>query len=303
MIAADLGLSHSGRAAQRVERCAALPRRPVRRTAVAARQIPSQDLLRQLLRYEPETGKLFWLPRAPHHFPNSRPTRLAAHCENWNYLHAGKEALCQRCRAGYLRGNLLGITQKAHRVIYVWMTGQEPVEIDHINGVRDDNRWSNLRNVTTAEQSKNRAKSSLNASGCTGVRKENGCNSWRVQIGKRYIGMYPTFEAAVSARLKAEAEQGYDPQHGKRSITAPLPQCEERVVSYFQIDKGLPIPELRYGRPWNRYPFSQMEVGDSFFCFGSTSSVQAAANGYGKRNGCKFTARYVEGGTRVWRVA
>jgi len=74
----------------------------------------------------------------------------------------------------------------------------------------------------------------------------------------------------------------------------------------FVIEKGIPIPERRRGNlggASNRYPFGQMEVGDSFFCPGASSSVEAAANLYGKRSDRKFSARYVEGGTRIWRTA
>lgn len=39
----------------------------------------------------------------------------------------------------------------AHRAAWVYMTGKQPDEIDHLNGIKHDNRWSNLANVTHSQ--------------------------------------------------------------------------------------------------------------------------------------------------------
>jgi hypothetical protein len=44
----------------------------------------------------------------------------------------------------------------AHRVAWVLMTGDQPIYIDHINGLPHDNRWKNLRSVNVSENIKNR---------------------------------------------------------------------------------------------------------------------------------------------------
>lgn len=68
-----------------------------------------------------------------------------------------------------------------------------------------------------------------------------------------------------------------------------------------KIDKGIPLPP-RGGR--QRYPWQEMEVGDSFFVEGaSVRSLSAAAAQVGRRSGRKFSLRTVEGGVRCWRVA
>jgi hypothetical protein len=69
------------------------------------------------------------------------------------------------------------------------------------------------------------------------------------------------------------------------------------------IDKGIPMPPRRHGGRHIRYPFAEMEVGDSFFHAGSASSVEAAASSYARHSGKRFSARYVAGGVRIWRIA
>lgn len=50
-----------------------------------------------------------------------------------------------------------GYHYKASRLAWLYMTGEWPkYEMDHINHVKDDNRWVNLRDVTPAENCANR---------------------------------------------------------------------------------------------------------------------------------------------------
>jgi len=69
-----------------------------------------------------------------------------------------------------------------------------------------------------------------------------------------------------------------------------------------EIEKGIPIPNDGRGRP-SRYPWTTMDVGDSFFIPGKTAhDFSGIASGAGFRTGRKFTTRTVEGGVRVWRI-
>lgn len=71
-----------------------------------------------------------------------------------------------------------------------------------------------------------------------------------------------------------------------------------------KIDKDIPPPPL--GRaPATRYPFADLEVGDSFFIPGATPQSISGSTSWArnKLTPRKFTVRTVEGGTRVWRVA
>lgn len=69
-----------------------------------------------------------------------------------------------------------------------------------------------------------------------------------------------------------------------------------------KIEKKIPIPSGR--GPYGKYPWSQMEIGDSFLIPGKkVSLVSSTMASAGRRLNKKFTARTVEGGVRVWRIA
>ncbi len=72
----------------------------------------------------------------------------------------------------------------------------------------------------------------------------------------------------------------------------------------FDLEKNLPAPEYtgRGARP--KYPFSKMEVGDSFFAPGMTSNgLSNATQWHAKKTGKKFTCATEADGARCWRVA
>ena len=119
-------------------------------------EVVDPSILGSLLRYEPETGKLFWLPRPVEMFAEGGHS-VEHNCRKWNARYANQEALFALHDRGYLTGTLLGQKCFAHRVIWALQTGKWPdAEIDHINGKRSDNRWINLREATSAENKRNR---------------------------------------------------------------------------------------------------------------------------------------------------
>ena len=74
-----------------------------------------------------------------------------------------------------------------------------------------------------------------------------------------------------------------------------------------QIIKNAPIPEKNtVGRP-GKYPFDDMEIGDSLLDEGaesvSKSKLYAAAKRYAKKNDVEFVGRLVDGGVQVWLTA
>lgn len=169
---------------------------------MAKRPLPSAEELRQLLRYEAETGKLFWLERPRSMFETQR------HCSVWNAKYSGKEAFTTTDNHGYRGGCIFKNTVKAHRVAMALVMGAWPTdEVDHINGVRSDNRLSNIRLATRSENMRNKKIASHNASGFKGVFWCTQRRKWRANIradGKNiYLGHFTTPEEAHRAYIDA----------------------------------------------------------------------------------------------------
>lgn len=55
----------------------------------------------------------------------------------------------------YVTVSFNGKRAKVHRLAYVLMTGEQPDIMDHINGLKHDNRWENLRSVTLKDNMNN----------------------------------------------------------------------------------------------------------------------------------------------------
>lgn len=171
---------------------------------MAKKPLPTPEVLRQLLRYEPETGKLFWKERGPEWFSDEQGRQRNAQ-SIFNSLYAGREAFTNVAPTGYKNGGIFRKTYLAHRVIWAIYHGAWPADqIDHINGLRTDNRIINLRAATSAENAKN-ARSSR-ASGLRGASKHSQCNRWTAQInhnGKHiYIGLFATEIEAHAAYVE-----------------------------------------------------------------------------------------------------
>ena len=70
-----------------------------------------------------------------------------------------------------------------HRIIWAYVNGEWPKDqIDHINGIKDDNRLCNLREANTAENMRNVGKQSPNTSGLKGVSWHRAGRKWRSDI-------------------------------------------------------------------------------------------------------------------------
>ena len=182
------------------------------------KDLPSPELLRKILRYEPDTGKLFWRERSVDMFADSKHNAELA-CSAWNSRFAGKDALTAFNCNGYKTGSILNRCYLAHRIIWAMVYDEWPENIDHINGVRDDNRIQNLRSVSRSENNRNKKRQSNNASGVCGVNWHKQHSKWRAYIkadGKvKNLGYFTDFDDAVAARKEAEAEYGYHENHGR----------------------------------------------------------------------------------------
>lgn len=171
--------------------------------------------LRKLLRADPATGKLFWLER-PRCFFNDDMT-----CTRWNTRHAGQEAFTSVNNHGYIQGGILNQKYSGHHVIWALCHGRWPRhQIDHINGVRTDNRIKNLRDVPQSQNVKNSRLSSNNTSGICGVRWDGARSKWfaygRADGPIKNLGRYSCLGLAIKARMKFQKENGFSPRHGTR---------------------------------------------------------------------------------------
>lgn len=161
----------------------------------------SFSLLQSLLRYEPETGKLYWLPRPQRMFISTRIHRA------WNARWANSEAFTAKCHAGYTSGALFGKTYRGHRIIMALQIGRWLLDdefVDHINGDRGDNRAVNIRIVTRQQNMRNIRTPRNSSSGRVGVAFSPRKGMWRAYMFGRHLGYAPDFSAAVALREAAE---------------------------------------------------------------------------------------------------
>jgi hypothetical protein len=102
-----------------------------------------------------------------------------------------------------------GKTHPVHRLIFIYMTGECPQFVDHINGQRSDNRWANLRPATKSQNCANKTRPRNNAAGLRGVTVDNRARTTRyyahikVQQKRIYLGSYGTPEEANAAWCEA----------------------------------------------------------------------------------------------------
>lgn len=173
----------------------------------------SCDFLRECFRYDADTGIMHWKERPVHHFPSEREQK------GLNKRYAGKVAGVISTY-GYLTSNLLGRRVMIHRAAWIMTHGDIGMfQIDHINGIRTDNRIKNLRVVDNQENHKNMKLFSTNTSGVPGVSWDKRTRRWRVQIrhcGKWiYLGRFECFQDAVVARSVANEKYGFHQNHGR----------------------------------------------------------------------------------------
>lgn len=173
----------------------------------------------QVLRYDSDTGKLFWKERDSSFFANWQHDGIAA-AKSFNDMFAGKETFNIVSQKGYKRGKVFGTPYSAHRMAWLLTYGVWPEgEIDHINGDKIDNRIENLRDVTTEINNKNKLLvSSKNTSGYSGVSWVKSKKKWKAAImvdkKKKFLGYFHDKEKANEAVLAARPQAGYTERHG-----------------------------------------------------------------------------------------
>lgn len=159
----------------------------------------TQKQVKELFDYDPVTGHLIWKV-------NTSVKKFIGKIAG--ALHSN----------GYIDVQVYGKKYKAHRLVWVWHNSDfTKNEIDHINGVRDDNRIENLREATKSENQQNQKRPrKTNKSGYLGVSALN--NGWIAQIidpnkkiidpnkKRLYLGYFDTPEKAYKAYLLKKRE-------------------------------------------------------------------------------------------------
>ena len=144
------------------------------------------DFLRHLLHYDPLTGVWTWM----NPLPRSRVRRgdVAGRLTS-----QGRRQI--RIASGFYYSS---------RLAWLYMTGEWPEDqIDHINRIKDDDRWENLRPATQSQNSFNRDWCEENGD-LRGIRKHG--NQWTASIAGNYLGLFKTLDEAKSARDAALKE-------------------------------------------------------------------------------------------------
>jgi hypothetical protein len=151
----------------------------------------TQEELKQRVSYNKETGKF---------------TRLASKRGD-----AANKETGTLTNNGYVLLWVAGNLQKAHRMAWLYEYGELPdCDIDHINGIKSDNRIDNLRPATRSENNQNRRMSNKNNKHCTiGVsRNRIGKYVAGITINRKaiHLGCFETIEEASDAYQRAKAE-------------------------------------------------------------------------------------------------
>lgn len=136
------------------------------------------------------------------------------------FTRDGKPTGCVNKSSGYL---LLSYNYKryyGHRVAFVCMGEPLPEQVDHKDGVRSNNAWTNLKPSTNIKNSKNSAMKSNNTSGSTGVYWSERDKIWigEVTIGgkKIYIGRSKNLDEIGEKVEEYRLQKGFSKRHGKR---------------------------------------------------------------------------------------
>lgn len=161
----------------------------------------TQEQLKLLLRYEPDTGLFFWKASRG----AGKINGVAGTIDSDKYRVIGVN----------------GKYHKAHRLAWLYVYGIFPNDkIDHINGVRDDNRILNLRQASQKQNSENIKIYSNNKSGYRGVHFNKPTKSWKAYIRHnkklKHLGLFKTAEeAALIAEAAREKLFTYDEKRDK----------------------------------------------------------------------------------------
>ena len=163
---------------------------------------PTQERVKELFDYDPDTG---YMTRLIYRAPSAQVGDVVGSGKYKDYVYVVVD----------------GTQHMAHRIIWIWLYGSPPSgEIDHINGIKNDNRKQNIRDVGRSENHKNSKLYKNNTSGKPGVYWETRSRRWVAKIKINYktfcLGYFRLKEDAISARREAELLYGFHKNHGRK---------------------------------------------------------------------------------------
>lgn len=180
--------------------------------AQSFKELPVKTL-REILSYDPDNGKMLWKARDQSFFAHCKNPARA--CSIWNAKYAGKEAGTdfQGYKAIGMKSFGIG-SILAHRAAWAIYYGEWPEKfIDHANRNRSDNRITNLRVVTKAQNQKNLSVNSRSKTGINGVSRDSRRGLWRAYIGVNgrqvFAGRHICLGVAIKTRRSAEMKHGF----------------------------------------------------------------------------------------------
>jgi hypothetical protein len=176
--------------------------------------------IKRRLRLDPETGKLFWLPRPVSDFDGGKYPAGRLH-RTWTTRFSGQEALNSPIPSGHLAGSVSKVSVYAHQAVWVLHHGAWPVRhINHIDGDPANNRPPNLRLATQSEVTRNMPIHKDNTSGVSGVHFRRDTEKWQARVVRDgvvvQLGCYAEKDDAARAVQMGYARAGFHPNHGKR---------------------------------------------------------------------------------------
>lgn len=181
----------------------------------------TQESLRRILHYDPETGHLTWLEKVAKKVVVGARAGWSQACKRKPYLR-------------YRYVTLMGRRYAEHRLIWFWLHGEWPKhQIDHIDGNGELNKQSNLRTAEPYENSQNTARRLPPRSGYTGVYWHPKAGKWESKInfrgGTTYLGLFTNKEDARQAYLNAkEVIHTFNPKPRKTKTNGKSDQTATR---------------------------------------------------------------------------
>jgi len=156
----------------------------------------TQKRLKELFNYDPDTGIWTYLKSTT------------------NWIKVGHLAGSINKATGYRQIQINYKTYPSSRLAWLYMKGYFPEhDMDHINRIRSDDRWCNLRHVSRRCNLRNVGITGKNTSGIVGVYKDINRNYWKaaIRINKKLIniGNFKKKIDAVKARWQAEIKHGF----------------------------------------------------------------------------------------------